>query len=218
MAFISDPYPIAIYEDYRSRLACAAARGHPGAAAVLASLPGSSHVHCGSPLCTYCSRPRPVTALAVPPGTVATFQVDYAAPPELPPRSPHVPTPIPPGVNITGKQRIGDKKKDASLWHLGEALAQGFIDKGEYDARSAAALAAKTGEELDVLVKDLPSLTTPAVVPAKEARPFPFRPLPMGLAALTSGTTLGFLSPGALVLAVFLLFMIFGVSFLALRR
>ncbi len=52
--------------------------------------------------------------------------------------------------------RAGDKERDKTAGQLGSALAQGYLDMGEYETRLQAAFAAHTTTELHQLVADLP--------------------------------------------------------------
>lgn len=66
---------------------------------------------------------------------------------------------VPPGVHFTPEKRIGDEARSKYLDHLGYMMSHGFIDNAEYDARLAEMMTAKTREDLEFLVKDLPGMT-----------------------------------------------------------
>lgn len=68
------------------------------------------------------------------------------------PRPPYAP----PGVTIASHQRIGDEIRNTYLDHLGAMFSGGSIDQAEYEARSDAAVRARTKEELEFLIQDLP--------------------------------------------------------------
>jgi len=55
-----------------------------------------------------------------------------------------------------GSLRVCDADRDRALSQLSEAFQAGRITVGELDARSGQALSARTGEELTVLLADLP--------------------------------------------------------------
>ena len=57
---------------------------------------------------------------------------------------------------ITASVRAGDRERDRTANQLGSALAQGYLEMGEYEARLTAAFAAHTTAELGGLVADLP--------------------------------------------------------------
>ncbi len=52
--------------------------------------------------------------------------------------------------------RAGDRERERTANQLGSALAQGYLDMGEYETRLQAAFAAHTTAELRELVADLP--------------------------------------------------------------
>ena len=52
--------------------------------------------------------------------------------------------------------RAGDRERGRTANQLGSALAQGYLDMGEYETRLQAAFAAHTTAELRGLVADLP--------------------------------------------------------------
>jgi hypothetical protein len=55
-----------------------------------------------------------------------------------------------------GHLRVSDADRDRALRELSEAFQAGRITAGEFDQRSEQALGARTGEELTVLLADLP--------------------------------------------------------------
>ena len=52
--------------------------------------------------------------------------------------------------------RAGDREREKTADHLGQALAQGYLAMDEYETRLQAAFAANTAPELRRLVADLP--------------------------------------------------------------
>ncbi|OBK70716.1 DUF1707 domain-containing protein [Mycobacterium sp. 1274761.0] len=52
--------------------------------------------------------------------------------------------------------RAGDRERERTAAQLGSAMAQGYLDVDEYDARVKGAFAAHTTEQLRELVADLP--------------------------------------------------------------
>jgi hypothetical protein len=64
----------------------------------------------------------------------------------------------PEGVHFTSHQRVGDTVKDSYIEHVHEMFAGGYIDAGEHDARLAALMLARTKEEMEFLVQDLPQV------------------------------------------------------------
>jgi Domain of unknown function (DUF1707) len=69
--------------------------------------------------------------------------------------------------------RASDQERDAVLQHVQQAFAEGRLDDGEFDERMRAALSARTHGELDVLLTDLPAVTTPPGAPAPVHGPGP---------------------------------------------
>ena len=57
---------------------------------------------------------------------------------------------------ITASVRAGDRERERTANQLGSALAQGYLEMGEYETRLTAAFAAYTTAELGGLVADLP--------------------------------------------------------------
>jgi hypothetical protein len=90
---------------------------------------------------------------------------------------------IPPGVHFAPARRIGDEVRNRYLDHLADMLSRGFIDAAEYDARLAQMMKAKTREDLDFLVKDLPMLPLPVVAASSPRRHFPFASCAFGMSA-----------------------------------
>ena len=64
-----------------------------------------------------------------------------------------------------GSLRVSDADRDRALSELSEAFQAGRITAGELDQRSGQALSARTGQELTVLLADLPH-DRPAAKPA----------------------------------------------------
>ena len=64
----------------------------------------------------------------------------------------------PPGVHLTSHTRIGDEVRNTYLDHLGARFSDGSIDQAEFNARSDAAVKARTKEELEMLITDLPAI------------------------------------------------------------
>lgn len=64
---------------------------------------------------------------------------------------------VPPGVHVLEVARIGTADRDACLERLRQAYGEERLDSAEMDARQEAALAVRTKEELDLLVRDLPA-------------------------------------------------------------
>ncbi|HEY1626419.1 MAG TPA: DUF1707 domain-containing protein [Streptosporangiaceae bacterium] len=66
-----------------------------------------------------------------------------------------------------GHIRVSDADRDRAISELGQALQAGRITADEFDERSARAVRARTGNELTVLVADLPAVSAPDRVPAR---------------------------------------------------
>lgn len=147
---VPDPaYPIdavqgMILDEYKMRLAHAASRGHPGAAAVLRS--AYIQMANGVTITYEYTAGAGGGAGAGSAGGTGKVIADRALP-EIEP---------PPGVHYTPTRRIGDQARDACLEHLGNMLASGHIGMDEYEARARVAVTAETKEQLDALVRDLP--------------------------------------------------------------
>ena len=62
-------------------------------------------------------------------------------------------------------QRIGDQERDAAVRALGDHFAAGRLTHEEFEERSTKALTARTMDELEVLMVDLPDLASAPVVP-----------------------------------------------------
>ncbi|MET0450798.1 MAG: DUF1707 domain-containing protein [Mycobacterium sp.] len=56
----------------------------------------------------------------------------------------------------TAALRVGDHEREAAAAHLGQALAQGYLDMAEYEDRIQQAFGAHTADELRHLLADLP--------------------------------------------------------------
>lgn len=67
--------------------------------------------------------------------------------------------------------RIGDAERDAAVSLLGQAYAEGYLDRLELDSRTGRALVATTAAELDELRHDLPRQLAPEMVTTATARP-----------------------------------------------
>ncbi len=73
-----------------------------------------------------------------------------------------------------GDLRVSDGDRDRALSELSDAYQVGRITADEFDHRSMKALSARTGQELAVLLADLPFGGSPgAAVPAVTAKPRP---------------------------------------------
>ena len=71
--------------------------------------------------------------------------------------------------------RIGNAEREAAVRELGEHYAAGRLDAVEYEERTAAAYAARTGDDLAPLFADLPREQPTVAIPqqAAVARPAP---------------------------------------------
>jgi len=87
--------------------------------------------------------------------------------------------------------RIGDAERDGAAAALGEHYSEGRLDRVEFDARLADALAARTRHDLAVLFTDLPKSGQLA---QPEAQP----PGPVGASA-GPGPALGFYLPRLII-------------------
>lgn len=58
--------------------------------------------------------------------------------------------------NILGEQRVSDAVRTAYADRLSQYFSEGYINLGEFEARSDAVVQAKTMSELKVVFKDLP--------------------------------------------------------------
>jgi hypothetical protein len=65
--------------------------------------------------------------------------------------------------------RVSDAERDAVASELGQHFQDGRLDKAEFDERVAAAMAAKTGRDLDEVLTDLPQ--APASQRGQEGAP-----------------------------------------------
>ena len=65
---------------------------------------------------------------------------------------------VPAGVHLAGSQRIGDSERTRYTEHLNDLYAQGYLPQAEWQARTAAATAATTKDDLLPLLLDLPGL------------------------------------------------------------
>jgi len=66
--------------------------------------------------------------------------------------------PLPPGVHLAARQRVGDEQRGIFLDRLRGAYEDGYIDLTEFGARQDAAMKAVTEDELKLLVSDLPEM------------------------------------------------------------
>lgn len=83
----------------------------------------------------------------------------------------------PPGVHITSHTRIGDEVRNTYLDHLGVMFSGGSMDQAEYDARANAAFRARTKEELESLIQDLPAIEKkPDVIVLPEKKGLSYSP------------------------------------------
>lgn len=76
--------------------------------------------------------------------------------------------------------RIGNDERQNAVHSLGEHYGAGRIDAEEYEERVAAAYAARTQNELDVLFADLPQPPAPPMVPVP--MPPSWAPMPVPVA------------------------------------
>ena len=79
-----------------------------------------------------------------------------------------------PDVHFTSHQRVGDETKDTYIEHVHEMFAGGYIDAEEHDARLKAMMLARTREEMEFLIQDLPK------VPEKKKDVIEVTPEPKG--------------------------------------
>ena len=63
-------------------------------------------------------------------------------------------------TSMSNVLRVGDTDRDRYRHHLAQMFAGGYITKEEFDERSDAVTAARTGTDLEFQVKDLPSMLT----------------------------------------------------------
>jgi Domain of unknown function (DUF1707) len=68
----------------------------------------------------------------------------------------------------SGTLRVSDADRDAALAELSQHYQAGRITTEELDDRTTQILAARTGEELQVQLRDLPDLAAPASTPTPE--------------------------------------------------
>jgi Domain of unknown function (DUF1707) len=68
----------------------------------------------------------------------------------------------------SGEFRVSDADRDQALSELREALHLGRITPDEFDERAGQALSARTGDELTVLLADLPAERSAALAPIPE--------------------------------------------------
>ena len=84
-----------------------------------------------------------------------------------------------------GSVRVGDAEREAAAQALGEHYASGRLDRAEYDERLELAFAARTGNDLSGLFRDLPQArpASPYRRPAGRGR-IPFFPVLLMLIGL----------------------------------
>jgi Domain of unknown function (DUF1707) len=70
----------------------------------------------------------------------------------------------------SGNLRVSDAERDAALGELSQHYQAGRLSTEELDERTSLILAARTGDELEVQLRDLPSLAAPAVAPPPQNR------------------------------------------------
>jgi uncharacterized protein DUF1707 len=61
------------------------------------------------------------------------------------------------GMTDPQHMRVSDAEREQILAKLGDSMANGLIDTGEFDERSGKAVAARTRGELEAIVADLPA-------------------------------------------------------------
>lgn len=79
------------------------------------------------------------------------------------------------------QRRIGDAERDQAVTYLQEHMAQGRLDRDEFDERLTTALNAKTAGDLEPLFGDLPEPRPAALLPQA-----PFTPPPWSGSAATA--------------------------------
>lgn len=73
----------------------------------------------------------------------------------------------------SGGLRASDAERDTALAELSEHFQAGRLTAEELDERTSRILAARTGDELEVQLGDLPNLAAPAPAPPQYRRPRP---------------------------------------------
>jgi hypothetical protein len=75
----------------------------------------------------------------------------------------------------SGSLRVSDADRDAALAELSQHYQAGRITTEELDDRTTQILAARTGEDLQVQLRDLPDLTAPTPTPEPQFQQRPLR-------------------------------------------
>ena len=68
----------------------------------------------------------------------------------------------------SGGLRVSDADRDAALAELSQHFQAGRLTTEELDERTSQILAARTGDELEVQLRDLPNLAAPAPAPRQD--------------------------------------------------
>jgi hypothetical protein len=71
----------------------------------------------------------------------------------------------------SGGLRASDSERDAALAELSEHFQAGRLTTDELHERTSRILAARTGDELEVQLRDLPNLAAPAAAPPRCPQP-----------------------------------------------
>jgi len=106
-----------------------------------------------------------------------------------------------------GTMRVGDAERDEAARALGDHFASGRLDREEYDERLEQAFAARTGNDLVALFRDLPQprgAVSPARMHHRRGFRFPFLPVLLiliGLAIVFNSSWIVWVGLGALLLA-----------------
>jgi hypothetical protein len=106
-----------------------------------------------------------------------------------------------------GTMRVGDAERDEAARALGDHFASGRLDREEYDERLELAFAARTGNDLTALFRDLPQprgAGSPARVhSARRGHRIPFLPVLLiliGLAIVFHSSWIVWIGLGAMLL------------------
>jgi len=106
-----------------------------------------------------------------------------------------------------GTMRVGDAERDEAARALGEHFANGRLDREEYDERLELAFAARTGNDLAALFRDLPQARITSPLRPRSSRSghrIPFLPVLLiliGLAIVFNAGWIVWVGLGALLLA-----------------
>lgn len=107
-----------------------------------------------------------------------------------------------------GTMRVGDAERDEAARALGDHFASGRLDRAEYDERLELAFAARTGNDLSALFRDLPQprgAGSPVRMhSARRGHRIPFLPVLLiliGLAIVLNAGWIVWVGLGALLLA-----------------